>query len=287
MLDFPPWKKAWLWFVTLFFVAAALPSLVSIAGGNWPSFLPKPEVHLGLDLAGGSHLLLEADASQVAQQRLEAMEESVRGALRNAQPRVRIGDFSSCGGRLSFMVEDAGQVDAAREAILPLTSGAGMSGQRDWKIEVVDGQRFVLTPSKSGGEQAVSDAMESVTEVVRKRIDALGTREPTIIRQGANRIVVQVPGLQDPKQLKDLLGKTAKLEFKLVDTSALPSDVAQGIAPPGSEIVPYAEVEPCQLSRGGSLWHGGNVDRLPENFSVAPEAPSQRGLSAKQTGGVS
>jgi len=77
--------------------------------------------------------------------------------------------------------------------------------------------------------------------VVRKRIDALGTREPTIIRQGDQRIVVQVPGLQDPEQLKSLLGQTAKLEFKLVDSTALPSDVAQGIAPPGSEIVPYAD----------------------------------------------
>jgi preprotein translocase subunit SecD len=82
--------------------------------------------------------------------------------------------------------------------------------------------------------------MDTATEVVRKRIDALGTREPTIIRQGAQRIVVQVPGLKDPSALKALLGQTAKLEFKLVDTTALPSDVAQGIAPPGSEIVPYA-----------------------------------------------
>ena len=82
--------------------------------------------------------------------------------------------------------------------------------------------------------------MDSATEVVRKRIDALGTREPTIIRQGDDRIVVQVPGLKDPQALKDLLGQTAELEFKLVDQTALPSDIAQGIAPPGSEIVPCA-----------------------------------------------
>jgi preprotein translocase subunit SecD len=81
--------------------------------------------------------------------------------------------------------------------------------------------------------------MDTAVEVVRKRIDALGTKEPTIIRSGPTRIVVQVPGLQDPQALKNLLGQTAKLEFKLVDTSALPSDVAQGIAPPGSEIVPF------------------------------------------------
>ncbi|HMO69689.1 MAG TPA: protein translocase subunit SecD, partial [Novosphingobium sp.] len=78
-------------------------------------------------------------------------------------------------------------------------------------------------------------------EIIRRRIDELGTREPTIIRQGSDRIVVQVPGLDDPEELKGLLGQTAKLEFKLVDQTALPSDIAQGIAPPGSEIVPYAE----------------------------------------------
>jgi preprotein translocase subunit SecD len=98
----------------------------------------------------------------------------------------------------------------------------------------------VLTPTKEGIDQAVSGAMDTATEVVRKRIDALGTREPTIIRQGADRIVVQVPGLKDPQALKNLLGQTAKLEFKLVDSSASPTDVAQGIVPPGSQIVPFA-----------------------------------------------
>jgi preprotein translocase subunit SecD len=138
------------------------------------------------------------------------------------------------------MVDNPAQVDAAREAILPLTTGAGMTGQRDWQIEVVDDTRFVLTPTAAGLNVAVSQAMESATEVVRKRIDALGTREPTIIRQGDNRIVVQVPGFDDPEALKDLLGQTAKLEFKLVDVEAVQADVAQGVAPPGSEILPYA-----------------------------------------------
>jgi len=123
-------------------------------------------------------------------------------------------------------------------------SGSGLV--REWNLSVVDGQRMILTPTEDGLETAVAQAMDSATEVVRKRIDALGTREPTIIRQGDTRIVVQVPGLQDPDQLKELLGQTAKLEFKLVDQSALPSDVAQGIAPLGSEIFPYAEGTPFE-----------------------------------------
>ena len=241
MLDFPRWKQAWYWLLTLIAVAAALPSLFALAGARWPDFLPEPMVNLGLDLAGGSHILLEADTAQVARQRLETMEESVRARMRLADPVIRIGDISTKDGRLSFLVEDPAKVDAAREQLLPLTSGAGLTGQRDWDIQVQDGTRYVMTPTKAGIDLAVTQAMETATEVVRKRIDALGTREPTIIRQGDQRIVVQVPGLKDPQALKNLLGQTAKLEFKLVDTTASPTDVAQGIAPPGSQIVPYAD----------------------------------------------
>jgi preprotein translocase subunit SecD len=242
-LDFPPWRQAFLWFLTAIAALAALPSLVTLTGGAWPSYLPSPTVHLGLDLAGGSHLLLEANPDQVRQQRLESMEESVRAKLRTANPQIAIGDISTNGGQLSFLLSNPAQVDQARELVLPLTNGAKLTGQRDWDINVVDSSRIVLTPTQQGLDQAVSDAMDAATEVVRKRIDALGTREPTIIRQGADRIVVQVPGLKDPTALKNLLGQTAKLEFQLVDTAAAPSDIAKGIVPPGDVIVPFADAK--------------------------------------------
>ena len=244
MLDFPTGKKAFLWAITLLAMLAALPSLTSIANVDWPEELPNPTVNLGLDLAGGSHILLEADAAQVEAQRLENMEESVRALTRNASPRIRIGDVSTRGGELSFIVDSAADVDRTRELLLPAMNGPGLV--REWDLQVVDQTRLILTPTEDGLENAVSQAMDSATEVVRKRIDALGTREPTIIRQGDTRIVVQVPGLQDPDQLKELLGQTAKLEFKLVDQNALPADVAQGIAPPGSQIFPYAAGTPFE-----------------------------------------
>lgn len=239
MSEFPRWKVIWLWALTLVCIIAAIPSLTSSMGLSWPASLPEPKVNLGLDLAGGSHILLEADPSQVRQQRLEGMEESVRTKLKQDGKSIRISDISNRDGALTFVVADTSQVDAVREAVLPLTSGAGLTGQRDWDINVIDGNRFVLKPTDAGVDQAVTQAMDTAVEVVRKRIDALGTKEPTIIRSGSTRIVVQVPGLQDPQALKNLLGQTAKLEFKLVDTAALPSDVAQGIAPAGSEIVPF------------------------------------------------
>ncbi len=275
MLDFPTWRKVWLWLITAIAALAALPSLFSVAGLDWPDALPDPTVNLGLDLAGGSHILLEADPKQVAAQRLENMEEGVRNTLRTAEPRIRIGDVSTRGGRLSFILDDPSELDRARELLLPAINGTGMV--REWNLTVEDGNRMILTPTQEGIDTAVSDAMESATEVVRKRIDELGTREPTIIRQGDTRIVVQVPGLQDPDQLKALLGQTARLEFKLVDQQALPSDVEQGLAPPGSEIFPYAETSPfagssLAVRRLGGI-RGDNLTGAQQSFDPQTNEP--------------
>lgn len=242
MLDFPLWKKLSLWAVTLAAALLALPSLFNVAGLDWPAGAPNPQVNLGLDLAGGSHLLLEAKADDVRAQRLENMEETVRQLMRNAKPRIRIGDVSTGDGTLSFMLENASDIDRARGLIEPVMQG--QTTTREWDLAVVDGQRVVLTQTDAGVNQAIDDAMDSATEVVRRRIDELGTREPTIIRQGDTRIVVQVPGLEDPEALKKLVGQTAQLEFKLVDLNALPENVQSGIAPAGSEIFPYAPGSP-------------------------------------------
>ncbi|MEH6759391.1 MAG: protein translocase subunit SecD [Parasphingorhabdus sp.] len=242
MLDFPRWKVISISLLLAFGVLMSLPSLLfGESHKYWPGFLPDETINMGLDLSGGSHILLEADPADVAETRLQTMEESVRAEMRRAKPRINIGDISRKNGVLSFMVRDSTQVDAARDALLPLTTGAGLTGQRDWDIEVRDDTRFVVTPTAAGLENAVENAMDTATDVIRRRIDEMGTREPTIIRQGDNRIVVQVPGLEDPEALKDLLGQTAKLEFKLVDFAADPNAIAEGRAPVGSQIFPYPD----------------------------------------------
>ncbi len=239
MLDFPRWKQVWLWFLTAACALAALPSIFAVPGLAWPAVLPEPKVNLGLDLAGGSHLLLEADTNQVRQLRLEQMEDGVRQRMRRADPQIEIGDVSTKDGRVTFMLTDPSKADAAREQLQTLTSGAGVTGQRDWDLQINQGQ-VVLTPTEAGLKQSIDQAMGAAVEVVRKRIDSMGTREPTIVRQGVSRILVQVPGLSDPKKLKDQLGQTAKLEFKLVDVSASQADRAQGVAQPGTQLVPFA-----------------------------------------------
>ena len=238
MLDFPRWKVAWICGLLAVLCALSIPSfLPDRVTQSWPVQLPK--IAFGLDLAGGSYLLLEADTDDVRKQRIDQMRETVVTEMRRNNPRIAIGDVSTQGGRLSFMVRDPSQVDAARERLQGFTTGAGMTGQRDWDIAVVDSSRFVLTPTEAGIKQAIDRAMDDATDVVRRRIDELGTREPTIIRQGQSRIIVQVPGLQNPRELKDLLGRTARLEMKLVDTNADPALLAKGQAPVGSQVLPY------------------------------------------------
>lgn len=242
MLDFPRWKRLTIFIGLAIMIALAIPSFFSqSAREKWPSWIPKPAINLGLDLAGGSYLLLEGDTSGVAQARIVQMSEQVRSEMRR-DPRIEIGDISVQGGKVSFMVRDPSKVDAAREKLLAITgSGVGTTGQREWDIAVVDTSRFVLTPTTAGVGLKTEEAMNDAREIVDKRINALGTLEPTVIREGSNRIVVQVPGLQDPAQLKKLLGKTAKLEFKLVDTSVSAEMIAQGQVPPGSQVLPYQE----------------------------------------------
>ena len=264
MLDFPRWKQVWLWFLTLACAVATLPSIVSAVGLAWPAALPAPMINLGLDLAGGSHLLLEADTNQIRQLRLSQMEESVQARMAKTDPRIGIGDISTKDGKVSFMLNDPSKADAAREALQTLTSGAGTTGQRDWDL-AVNGGLIVLTPTEAGLKQSADQAMGAAVEVVRKRIDKMGTREPTIIRQGSSRILVQVPGLSDPKALKDQLGQTAKLEFKLVNTAASPNDRTQGIAQPGTQLVPFANPEkdglvPLSVFRLGGI----NGDQLTQ-----------------------
>jgi preprotein translocase subunit SecD len=168
------------------------------------------------------------------------MEDSVTTELRR-DPAIDIGDISTTGGRLSFMVRNPTQIDAAVERMRNLTKPVALTGSRDWDVQVIDSTRVVMIPTPSGTARALKDAMGVARDVVRRRIDPGGTKEITVITEGGNRILVEVPGVEDPEALKKLIGQTARLEFKLVDLSANPQDVQQGRAPPGSQVLPMAD----------------------------------------------
>ena len=242
MLEFPKWKVWLIGLVIALGVLLSIPSLIAGTplGASWPKWMPQYKISLGLDLAGGSHLLLEADPQDAQKQRLQAMEDEVSTELRR-DPQIEIGDISTAGGRLSFMIRDPRQVDAAVDRMRNLTKPLALTGNRDWDVQVVDSTRIVMSPTASGSAQALKDAMGVARDVVRRRIDPSGTKEITVITEGGNRILVEVPGVEDPEALKRLIGQTARLEFKLVDLSANPQDVQQGRAPPGSQVLPMAE----------------------------------------------
>ncbi len=242
MLEFPRWK---VWLVSLVVVLGIFFSIPSLIAGTslndrWPARLPHYKINLGLDLAGGSHLLLEADSADAQKQRLQAMEDSVATELRRT-PRIDIGDMSTAGARLTFMVRNPAQVDDAVERMRTLTQPVAMTGSRDWDVAVMDSSRVVSTPTASGSAQALKNAMGVARDVVRRRIDPGGTKEITVITEGGNRILVEVPGVENPEALKKLIGQTARLEFKLVDQNADPEQVRQARAPPGSQVLPMAE----------------------------------------------
>ncbi len=240
MLEFSPMRRWMLYALIAMGIILAIPSLIPPSYmSKVPAWLPHAKINLGLDLAGGSHILLEADGSQLAVTRLETLDDAVRNAMRRADPKIAIENISRADGKLSFAVTEINQIDAAREALLPVV--ANTTGTRDWNISVIDGNRISLSPIATGDAEALDQAMDTAKDVIDRRINAIGTLEPTIIRQGENRIVVQVPGLDDPEKLKALIGKTAKLEFKLVDDQADPDDVAKGKVRVGSQILPYAE----------------------------------------------
>ncbi|HYG47592.1 MAG TPA: protein translocase subunit SecD [Allosphingosinicella sp.] len=238
MLDFPRWKMWAVSLLCLVGIAMAIPSFVPEAQvAKWPAFVPSAQINLGLDLAGGSHLLLQADTSDVAKQRIDQMEEIMRGELRRASPPIEFGDMSTAGGRLSFLVRNPAQVDAAVELARNQTQPVGgLGGQRTFDVDVIDGTRIVITPTQAGLAEALENAMSSAREVVYTRVDPTGAKEVTVIRQGKDRILVQVPGLKDPEGLKALLGKTARLEFKMVAPDQ--SGVQTGRAQPGTQILP-------------------------------------------------
>src|SRR5206468_6534760 len=193
MLEFPRWKVWTISLVVAIGILLSIPSLIAdtTLAGSWPKWLPQYKINLGLDLAGGSHLLYEADAKDALKQRVQTMQDSVATEPRR-DPSIDIGDISTAGGRLSFLVRDPTKVDAAVERMRRLSQPLALTGNRDWDVQVVDSTRIVLTPTPAGTTQALKDAMGVARDVVRRRIDPGGTKEITVITEGGNRILVEV-----------------------------------------------------------------------------------------------
>lgn len=215
----------------LYALPNALPrETVAWLQANTPGIVPSQTVNLGLDLRGGSHLLLEVATDAVIDERMQGLVDQVRVELRNE--KIGYTDLGLVNGAVHFRLSDPGDADKARAAINTM--------DRDVVATAKDGD-FMLKLSDAKITERKQSAMEQSVEIVRRRIDETGTREPSIQRQGENRILVQLPGVDDPEHIKNLLGQTAKLSFRLVDESASTGDATAGRVPPGTELLQSAE----------------------------------------------
>ncbi|NQV59001.1 MAG: protein translocase subunit SecD [Alphaproteobacteria bacterium] len=250
MLYFAPWKVTLVALLCVLGLAFTMPNFLSKeAARGLPDWLPHKQVNLGLDLQGGSHLLLEVEAEVVVKERLDTLVDSVRPALRGK--RIGYRDLGERNNAVTVTIRDPGQMGLAVEEIQKLAvpvqgnTVIGVAGGRDLEVEVVNGNQIIITLTEAAIRERRSSAIKQSIEIVRRRIDELGTREPTIQRQGDERILVQVPGLQDPERLKAILGKTAKMVFRLVDVTTSPAEIMAGArTPPGSELLESDERRP-------------------------------------------
>ncbi|MBL8582799.1 MAG: protein translocase subunit SecD, partial [Rhizobiaceae bacterium] len=199
-------------------ILVALPNLFTPQQlAAMPGWLPKQQVTLGLDLRGGSHLVLEVDSAAVKKDRLRTLLDNARDALR--KERIATSSVRVVGDSVVVVVQDQTQKDRALEILQTLSQPVGglAFGAASADLDVVAGDdQIKLTPTPAGLQARLDSALQQSLEIVRQRVDQVGVAEPTIQRVGSDRLLVQLPGLQDPTRLRELLGSTAKMTFHMV-----------------------------------------------------------------------
>ena len=237
MLFFTRWKAAGILLTALVVCLFALPNFFSEGTiRKWPTWAQR-HIVLGLDLQGGSSLLLELDTNAVRKERLLGLMDDVLRILRQA--RIPFTGRAIHGNGVEVRITRESDIPAAleklRELSQPLSGILGSSGQRSIQV-TENGGLITLTPSDGALIERVRQAVDQSIQIVERRVNQLGLVEPIIQRQGTDRILVQVPGLQDPTRLKKIIGETAKLDFRMLDPSQT-AEQAAGHVPPDSEIL--------------------------------------------------
>jgi preprotein translocase subunit SecD len=228
MLKFQPWKTWTVLIICLLGVVFAAPSAVGPSTfAAMARILPVKKINLGLDLQGGSHLLLEVDIASVTTERLNGVVDALRTQL--IKDHVGYSKLAVEGDHIGLILRDpaaSGQVADAVRAIDPdlQDSGSGAAISVGYTPQAIEARKHTIV------EQSI--------EIIRRRIDETGTKEPNIESVGDDRILVELPGIDNPEHVKELLGRTAKLTFRFVDSDVSVAEARQGQMPPGDEILP-------------------------------------------------
>lgn len=280
MLYFSPWKTGLVLAVVLIGLLFSLPNFVpqgarlTEAGepvGVWRT-LPHQTVNLGLDLRGGSHLVFEVDMDQVREERLENLQSDVRTALRedppvlSAPPAVVNGEVVVRLSREDDLQRALERLDEINE---PVTGPGGQQTLSETLNirEGEDGRTIRIGITEDALAAIRQRTVQQSIEVIRRRIDTTGTTEPTIARQGEDRVLVQVPGESDPQRIIDLVGTTARMTFHMVEAGVDPGPDGQARTPPGVSILATEEPgEPFLAVQTRALVTGEQLTRSSQIF---------------------
>jgi protein-export membrane protein SecD len=231
MLYFANWKVLLISGVCLLGVLLSALNLLTPAQLAYlPGFMRK-QVALGLDLRGGSYLLLQVDVAAAQHERLNTVIDSVRNTLRDAH--IGYTGLNVEGDAITFTIRETDRLEEAKRDLAKIDP--------DLTVEIAADGSGTMKFSAVATETRRRQAVEQSIEIIRRRIDETGTKEPTIQREGQDRILVQLPGVDNPEHVKALLGRTAKLTFQLVDQSVTVEDARRGRLPPGDEILPAVD----------------------------------------------
>jgi preprotein translocase subunit SecD len=231
MLYFANWKILLICGLCALGVLLSVPNLFTQAQlAHLPKFIPHKQVSLGLDLRGGSYLLLSVDFAAAQREQLTNNIDTVRKAL--LEGRIGYTGLTVEGDAITFTIREPDRIEDAKKALAKIDP--------DLTVEIGSDGAGTLKFSTVATETRRRQAVEQSIEIIRRRIDETGTKEPTIQRQGQDRILVELPGVDNPARIKELLGRTAKLTFQLVDTNVTIDDARRGHLPPDDMILPSA-----------------------------------------------
>ena len=255
MLHFSKMQQILILLISVLGIAYTLPNLVP-AMQSFSNPLPNKTLHLGLDLQGGSHLLLEMNANEIEESWLDTVRGDALSKLRAARPRIAYAGvvIKKAKGVVQVRIRKPEHYERAFKVLQSLVQnlqgnvfmGAGSS---DLVVEKAPGNSIILKPTTEALNQRIDSAIGTSIETIRRRIDQLGTTEPNIQRQGRIRILVQVPGYDDPKKLKDLIGKTGKLSFHQVRIDKTAEEARRTGRPAGTIIIEADPSDPQDAGR--------------------------------------
>src|SRR5277367_2345872 len=276
MLYFTRWKALAIILTALVVCLCAVPNFFPEAKvKTWPAWAQRHLV-LGLDLQGGSYLLLEVDSNYVKKEKLDQVRDDTRRVLREA--KVGYTGLNVRSDTVEVRVTKDTDLQTAlsklRELSQPLGGLLGSNGQRSLEVSDAGGGLIRMTVPQAAITDRIRQAIEQSIQIVERRVNELGTVEPLIQRQGTDRILVQVPGLGDPSRLIAILGQTAKMDFRMVDTTVQPQQALSGQVPPDSEVLPGAEPgHPPYVVKKQVLVSGGDLIDAQPGFDQRSNEP--------------